>query len=76
MYGKNRSTQGSIMRLNEQIKRTESRVKIEADKVAEYGCDVESHEELSNWMPIIFICSAIVSALFIYAVFAATGLIK
>ena len=63
------------MRLSEQIKRTESRIKIEADKIAEYGCDVESHEELSNWMPIIIVCSAIVSSLFIYGAFAAAGLL-
>ena len=41
-----------------------------------YGSKVEANEELSNWMPIILICSAIVSWVIVYAVCAATGMLK
>ncbi len=59
-----------IMERKKAIIVTESRIKIEDKKIASYGCEVEPHEPLSNWMPIIILCSAIVS----FCVFWGVGL--
>ncbi len=60
----------------EEIEAIELRIKQQDDFINSYGSKVEANEELSNWMPIILICSAIVSWVIVYAVCAATGLLK
>ena len=61
---------------NKKIEATKARIKQQDDFINSYGSKVEQNEELSNWMPIILICSAIVSWVIVYAVCAATGMLK
>ncbi len=61
---------------NKKIEAIELRIKQQDDFINSYGSKVEPNEELSNWMPIILICSAIVSWVIVYAVCAATGMLK
>ena len=60
----------------EEIEAIDLRAKQLDDFINSYGSKVEPNEELSNWMPIILICSAIVSWVIVYAVCAATGMLK
>ncbi len=61
---------------NKKIEAIKLRIKQQDDFINSYGSKVEPNEELSNWMPIILICSVIVSWVIVYAVCAATGMLK